>query len=242
MAMNTPKFSETGYVFGAGPDPFTSIPPGFTFGNAPVQGPLTTQIGDVMMGTLGIGAYITRHLRGDITFDFRDYPGFNATTNYSYQASTGGALNGNTINGTLRESFRTRGVVTMVNGYFDILPRGLFTPYVGGGIGFVYNDIQRYRSNQELSVTPASVVNGVQTFTNGGKESNNIGLAAALMGGVSFAFDQRWVLDVNYRAQYLAGGSVDLNVVNGAAVQLTKGTVGDHWEHQVRVGLRLNIW
>jgi opacity protein-like surface antigen len=200
-----------------------------------------------MMGTIGIGAYITRHLRGDITVDFRDYPGFTANTTYSYAATTGGAPNGNTINGTLRESFRTRGVVTMLNGYFDILPRGLFTPYVGAGIGFVYNDIQRYRTNQEVEVTGAGVPTGAtlspNPITASGKE-NSIGLAGALMGGISFAFDQRWVLDVNYRAQYLAGGSAYVNVANPGPLtpQVSKGTEGDHWEHQVRVGLRWNIW
>jgi opacity protein-like surface antigen len=64
------------------------------------------------------------------------------------------------------------------------------------------------------------------------------------MGGISFAFDQRWVLDVNYRAQYLAGGSAYVNVANPGPLtpQVSKGTEGDHWEHQVRVGLRWNIW
>jgi opacity protein-like surface antigen len=128
----------------------------------------------------------------------------------------------------------------MLNGYFDILPRGLFTPYLGAGIGFVYNDIQRYRFNQEVDITTAALG---QPLTDSGK-SNHIGLAAALMGGVSFAFDQRWVLDVNYRAQYLDGGSVNLSIVNPGLItpQLSKGTEGDHWEHQVRVGLRLNVW
>ena len=44
---------------------------------------------------------------------------------------------------------RLSSAVGLVNGYFDILPRGLFTPYVGAGIGFVYNEISRYRYNQE---------------------------------------------------------------------------------------------
>ena len=75
-------------------------------------------------------------------------------------------------------------------------------------------------------------------------KDNSVGLAAALMAGVCFAFDQRWVLDVGYRAQYLAGSSVDVTSPSTAPspTQLSKGTMGDHWEHQVRVGLRFNIW
>ena len=41
----------------------------------------------------------------------------------------------------------------MVNGYFDILPRGAFSPYVGAGIGFVYYDVDRTRYNKETEVT-----------------------------------------------------------------------------------------
>ena len=65
------------------------------------------------------------------------------------------------------------------------------------------------------------------------------------MAGVSFAFDQRWVLDVGYRAQYLGGDtSATVTIVNvpGATPQFSKTTMGDHWEHQVRVGVRFNIW
>ena len=134
----------------------------------------------------------------------------------------------------------------MLNGYFDILPRGLFTPYVGAGIGFVYNDIQRYRYQ------PGNRGDGrpgcpnrlhAQTSPHPARKTASA-WPGALMGGISFAFDQRWVLDVNYRAQYLAGGSAYVNVVNPGLIspQMSKGTEGDHWEHQVRVGLRWNIW
>ena len=97
----------------------------------------------------------------------------------------------------------------MLNGYFDILPRGLFTPYVGAGIGFVYNDIQRYRFNQEtgdLAAPPPFRPSDHPSAAGAKEQPEHVGLAGALMGGISFAFDQRWALDVNYRAQYLAGG------------------------------------
>ena len=65
-------------------------------------------------------------------------------------------------------------------------------------------------------------------------------LAAALMAGVSMAVDQRWVLDVGYRAQYLDEASVELDLPpNG---RTSKATIGAQWEHQVRVGVRFNIW
>ena len=45
-------------------------------------------------------------------------------------------------------------------------------------------------------------------------------------------------IDIGYRAQYLDEVSVDLT----PSGQLSKATMGDHWEHQARIGLRANIW
>jgi opacity protein-like surface antigen len=59
------------------------------------------------------------------------------------------------------------------------------------------------------------------------------------MAGVTFAFDHRWALDVNYRALYMQGASATVTTNIG---QISKAEVADSWEHQVRVGLRFNIW
>ena len=58
------------------------------------------------------------------------------------------------------------------------------------------------------------------------------------MAGVTVSFDHRWAIDIGYRAQYLDEVSVDLT----PSGQLSKATMGDHWEHQARIGLRANIW
>ena len=58
------------------------------------------------------------------------------------------------------------------------------------------------------------------------------------MAGVSFSFDHSWAIDVGYRAHYLDGGDVTTTLSGGQS----KVAMGDHWEHQVRVGLRWNIW
>ena len=44
---------------------------------------------------------------------------------------------------TVAELLKLSSAVGLVNGYFDMLPRGMFTPYVGAGIGFVYNQVSR---------------------------------------------------------------------------------------------------
>ena len=121
--------------------------PHLSFGSSQF-GALTTETHDVFIGTIGIGAYFTPRFRGDITLDFRGKQGFDANTTYTYMRQRPGT----TVNGVLRETFRMRGTVTMVNGYFDILPRGAFSPYVGAGIGFVYYDVDRTQFTQETAV------------------------------------------------------------------------------------------
>jgi len=183
----------------------------------------------VFFGGVGAGVYFTPRFRGDITIDFRGKQNFEANRTYTYTSVTGQA-----VNGTWRESLKVRGTVTMANAYFDILPRGRFTPYVGAGIGFVYNDVERTHFNQEI--IPATG----QVFTyNAAAKDPDWGLAAALMAGVSFAFDHRWALDIGYRAQYLTETQGTDLMPSG---ELSKATMSDHWDHQVRAGLRINIW
>jgi opacity protein-like surface antigen len=225
-AADNASFAENGSLFGTGPAPF--VPAG------PRQfGALNTETHDLFIGTIGFGAYFAPRFRGDITLDFRGKQGFDANSTYSYTSTTAGT----TVGGVVRETFRTTATVAMVNGYFDILPRGAFSPYVGAGIGFVYYDVDRTRFSQEIAVnggvsTPGTAFN----FTS---KDTTWGLAAALMAGVSFSFDHRWAIDVGYRAQFLDETSVSLNTTGGV---LSKATFGDHWEHQARIGIRWNIW
>ena len=96
-----------------------------------------------------------------------------------------------------------------------------------------------------VSVTRAASVAAPRTRVGSGKD-DNVGLAAALMAGVSFSFDHRWALDVGYRALYLEGTSSTITTPSFVSVlnptQRSVATLGDTWEHQVRVGVRFNIW
>ena len=67
------------------------------------------------------------------------------------------------------------------------------------------------------------------------------------MAGVAFAIDHRWALDIGYRALYMDGASTsdhgELHGANGSTPDPdSTATLDGAWEHQVRVGLRLNIW
>jgi opacity protein-like surface antigen len=231
------SYSENGRTYGAGPGPFTSTTGSFTFGSPDFTSSSFTN-DDVFAGTIGFGAYFTRHLRGDLTLDFRGKQNLDHNSAYSYESTI---APGNTVNGTVRDRFQMRSVVGLANLYFDLLPRGAFTPYVGAGVGFVYNDVTRSYSNSENEVDGLGAIVTSGTPVSGSSKEKGVGLAGALMAGASFAVSHSWMIDVNYRALYL--GSVDVvTPVNTLVPSNTRAQLGDTWEHQVRVGLRFNIW
>jgi len=224
------SFSESGNLFGSGTDaPFTAAAP-FAFGAASGFTSNTTSVDDVLTGTIGAGVYLSPRFRSDLTLDFRGKQNLESNATYSYASTTGAA---GTITGTTADSLKVSSMVGLVNLYWDLLPRGTFSPYIGGGIGFVYNDIDWTHLGTEVSTSGAA-----RTITGSGKDTK-FGLAAALTAGVTFAFSHQWALDVNYRALYLDGGEVAMNFSTGES---SKASLDDHWEHQVRVGLRMNIW
>jgi opacity protein-like surface antigen len=227
------SLSENGDIFGNGPGVFTSATP-FAFGGTPFTSQSTDADG-VFGGTIGFGAYFTPRFRGDVTLDFRGKQTVEFNGAYSY-TSTG---SGNTVNGLLSETMKMSSTIGMINGYIDLLRRGAITPYLGAGIGFAYNDVDRAHANTETEVDGLGAPISSQTTNASGKDSKVV-LAAALMAGVSFSVDPRWVVDVNYRALFMDGGtSVSFTLPTG---ELSKATIGDQWEHQVRVGLRVNLW
>ena len=229
------SYSENGRVYGAdGPDPFSAAAP-FAFGGPEFDSNSFSSDG-VFIGTVGFGAYFTRHLRGDLTLDFRGKQNLDHNSTYTYVSDSSGF----DVDGTVRDRFQMRSVVGLANLYLDLLPRGTFTPYVGAGIGFVYHDVTRDYSSfeEEQSGLPPPLLS--QTVTASSKEKG-VALAAALMAGASFSVSHAWMLDVNYRALYLGGVDVSTPLVTSLGTN-TRAQLGDTWEHQVRIGLRFNIW
>jgi opacity protein-like surface antigen len=203
-----PSFSESGAIYGA--------VAGLSYGALSNRG---SSADDVFFGGVGAGVYLSPHLRADITLDLRGSQDVVATATYTDVGP-----------GTVRETIKLRGTVGLINAYWDLLPRGSFSPYIGAGVGFVYNDIDRTHLTTESGVTANS----------GSSGDTNVGLAAALMAGVTIARHHGWALDINYRALYMDGGSVTttLTPLGGAST----ADIGHQWEHQVRVGLRANLW
>ena len=90
----------------------------------------------MFVGTIGVGAYLTPHLRGDLTLDFLSQPGHRCLGHVL-------SMPGPIIDGLVTDRVRANRVVGLANLYWDVLPRGAITPYIGAGVGFVYNDLNR---------------------------------------------------------------------------------------------------
>ena len=93
----------------------------------------------MFLGTVGYGAYFTPRFRGDLTIDFRSKQDLKSESTYTYTSSAGGT----TVNGAVTDKISINNAVVLANLYWDLLPRGFFTPYIGAGLGFVYYDATR---------------------------------------------------------------------------------------------------
>jgi opacity protein-like surface antigen len=246
----TPSYTESGMQFGGGDTttPFSTD----RFGGAKSEAA-------AIHGTFGAGTYISSRFRIDFTADFRQQVGGETKADYSYTANkdagtaSGGAATGftatgvtvgSTVTGKESDKLTTRSTVLMANAYYDLAERGKFTPYIGLGIGASNNRVER-----ELVFGTETITDPTGTVTTrtglGAKDAQaSWTLAGAAMAGVTYNFDKRTSLDVNYRLQYIQGYDVvsSVWVPGAAAASESRAKVGDLWEHQVRAGLRVNLW
>jgi opacity protein-like surface antigen len=208
-------------------------------------------------GTAGVGMYISPRFRADLTADFRQQTGGDLGGTYSYIANKpaaggggstyNGIAIGSTVSGNYSDKMMTRSTVLMANGYYDLAERGRFTPYIGLGIGASANRVER-----DVTFSDETIKLGAATSTRLGSHASDAQarwtLAAAAMAGVTYNFDKRTSLDLNYRLQYIQGYDVVSAVQAPGSATATAATVdsrakiGDLWEHQLRAGVRVNLW
>lgn len=198
---------------------------------------------------VGVGRYVTDRFRVDITGEYRGDYDAEARGSYSYAPHSADAC-GNwcpdatrEIRGSVTDVNRVRSGLFMANGYWDLLQRGHFTPYVGAGIGFSLNENERSISGTEQDCTIGPPETCVTRATlSGSTKSVTTTLAASLMAGVSYNIAANTKLDLNYRYLYVGGYNVNamINSDNGASTASTL-KIGDQHEHQIRAGLRWDI-
>ena len=201
-----------------------------------------------IQGGVGVGAYFSPRLRGDVTVDVRTRSKVDTFGTYSYAEWTHvplpGAPTGNTVNGTTGETTALRSTVTLANLYYDFTDRGAgFTPYVGIGAGFAVRELDRRSTTTEEIVDGTGAAVGERTYTGSGK-AHVIVPAAAATAGVAYALSAGVVLDFNYRFTYMGAADFSTAMKNSTGDTIAKSvmSIGDTYEHTLRAGLRWNVW
>ncbi len=129
----------------------------------------------------------------------------------------GNRFNADTGTGT-RISAKNRGVTAMVNGYVDLGTYVGITPYVGAGIGM-------FQSKR---------VYDISGDTSGSK--TQVSLAYSLNAGVAYQLTKNVQFDLGY--QYLSAPDAEYASIDNSAYSVRKGVD----DHQIKVGLRYDLW
>ena len=174
---------------------------------------------------LGVGYIISPSWRLDMTWDIRSQGTVQADATY---ATADASATGSVWDRTL---FRSN--VVLFNAYYDFYRTAALVPYIGAGLGFSVNEIER-TSRGEVN----DIVNATTTSWNEYNRNHDVSLAAAAMVGVTYNLNPSIALDFNYRYMYIGGSEAALTL-NGSHSHLS---VGDIHEHQLRAGARLNVY
>ncbi|MFM9846222.1 MAG: outer membrane protein [Hyphomicrobiaceae bacterium] len=194
------------------------------------------------VGGVGVGMYFSPRWRGDITVDARTATSADADAANSFAQFSGGVATGNTVRQTIREDTDVRNTVALANLYYDLSQRGSgVTPYIGAGFGFAVRSIDRDHLTTEVIDDGIGGLTPGNTYSGTGK-AHQVAPAAAVMAGLAYSVSPGTVIDIGYRFTWI--GSVDMStrISNGTDTYNSRLTIGDSFDHQIRAGLRWNVW
>lgn len=221
-------------------------------GGVPLGDPLETPFGmnsawfnddfdTFFVGGVGIGMYLSPRWRGDITVDARTATSGDAEGSYRYEIWAPGPT-GTFMEGTVRENVDVRNTVTLANLYYDLSQRGSgLTPYIGAGVGFAVRSIDReHITTQVIDDGTPPPIN--QAGYSGSGKAHQIAPAAAVMAGFAYSVSPGTVIDVGYRFTWIGDVDMSMRVTRGTDTYQSRLTIGDSFDHQIRAGLRWNVW
>lgn len=221
----------------------------------------------------GVGYYFGNHFRVDATIEKRSKDdvsvnGYDEWDTYRYLDADGNPAtigsvytndgnrdgSGNVVgNGiadartrlTVSESTKLEGTLWLANAYYDLGTFRGFTPYVGGGIGFSWNEITRDRTqtthqcnNETAAQNGCPGGSYVQVSSDHAEDkADKVTLAAAAMAGFSYQITDMTSVDIGYRYLFVQGTDAVLSIGG----QQSRIEIGDQNAHQVRAGLRFDV-
>ncbi len=127
----------------------------------------------------GVGYRWNKHLRFDVTGEYRGKSTFHGLDKYETDFD---------FFGTNQYTSTHTGWLALFNGYVDLGTWWCFTPYVGGGIGWARNEVEEF--------IDVNVPNHGVAFSKGGSESD---FAWAIHAGIAYEVTPNLTIDFGYR-------------------------------------------
>jgi opacity protein-like surface antigen len=190
-----------------------------SFGNADIDD--TGNIG------VGVGYQINEYLRVDKTFDYMFSSDFRGST------TGGGGNTGSVCDDGCKSKDRTSltAYSLMANAYVDLAHYGVFTPYVGAGLGATH---VKWEDLKNTSCSSSNPNDCDPTTSHSGKESWRF--TYALMAGTAIDINCKLKADIGYRYRHVNGGEMFGYKLNGGP-----GHDEGFDIHEARAGLRYSF-
>lgn len=212
-------------------------------------------------GGIGFGRYITPSLRAEFGMELRNQQTIAKPGTYRFESQTQvlgvpNSIDTHTFEADRRDTTNLGSHTFMANLYYDLKTGTRFTPYVGAGAGLSLAVLKRRFSELADCVSTVNSVAGasLDPFGNptcsgshagynavgGSKVENRWGPALALMAGTAVELAPGVSLDAGYRFIWQANQpSITMGSVNG---DQSKVSVGNRSDHELRMGVRWDIW
>lgn len=198
----------------------------------------TSELGQPITATLGAGYQASDAIRIEVGLNYFDELSGRGRSGSAPCAAVTGNCFSETTSDVTASSF-------MLNGYLDLKNSTGFTPYVGAGVGLAYLSWNGFTASEFCTGAVAADCGGAGAgtsllATNVYATDNDFALAANLMLGVSYDLTENAKIDVGYRYTYF--GETDIAQAS-ANPGLPSNITSDSMDmHEIRVGLRYEIW
>lgn len=235
---DAPDSSEAGYFYGHDSDEGPSaLDPSW------VQDDFDTFV----TGGVGVGMYIGDRFRIDATAEVRSGGDVEISGVYQYDTRVRGGQ-WDDVRGSVGDKTSLSGGIFLLNGYYDFNrgPQSRFTPYVGAGLGFAWNELRRTHSTHERSRS-CSLAGGCdrsRSFRDSAfveDKTHDISLAAMASVGMGYRINDYMLLDLNYRYLFVDSTDAGFRIPGGQFGGDSKVSIGELHEHQLRAGLRFDV-
>ena len=185
------------------------------YGGPTIANPSWDESHTALGGSVGFGYHWSDYFRTDVNF------GFLAKNDQNLSFSNPGVS-------TTTVGVENQAWTGMANAYVDLGTYVGLTPYIGAGVGFVYS--KREQGYYQNFVDPA-VLDIALT-----DDKNQFSFAYTLNAGAAYRLTNNLSLDVGY--QFLSAPDLEYSEISNGLPVVREGVD----IHQVKVGLRYDLW